>query len=71
MCAPKVPKPPKPPPVPTPQDAELNAEDTRKRLAARRGFNDAIKTSPLGASDFGKNSQTPGLSAGKTTLGIG
>lgn len=73
MCfAPKVPKPPAPPPAPTRQSAELEAEDTRRRLLARMGYQATIKTSAAGARDYGRNSQYTGLSAGsRQTLGAG
>ena len=72
MCIPKVPKPPPPPAPPMRADAEMEAEKVRQRIAARRGAQDAIKTGPGGAADYGKNAQFTGLSSGtQTTLGVG
>lgn len=63
MCF-SAPKPPPPPPAPSRSDASNQAELLRQRLAARRGFSDSIKTSALGASNYGQNTQS-------TTLGVG
>ena len=76
MCIPKPPKVPKPPPPPAPPSklaADLEAENTRRMLAMRQSAAASIKTSQMGAPDFGKNSQTPGLSGAPTssTLGVG
>lgn len=72
MCLPKAPKPPPPPAPPSRADADMEAEKARRRIAARRGGNDAIKTGPGGAADYGRNSQFTGLSSGTaTTLGAG
>lgn len=77
MCfkAPKPPKVPTPVPPPSPpskQAADLEAENTRRRLAARQSAAASIKTGDLGAPDFGKNTQVPGLSGGTSaTLGTG
>jgi hypothetical protein len=66
---PKVPKPPIPPSRNTADDA---GEDLRKRLAGRKGYADAIRTSARGATDFGKNTQVTSLSSGTaTTMGVG
>jgi hypothetical protein len=45
----------------------------RRKLAMRQSAAASIKTSEMGAPDFGKNVQTPGLSGGGTssTLGVG
>ena len=68
----KAPPVPKPPPVPTRQTAEDAADQLRQRIAARRGYDATIRTSGLGASDFGKNAQVPGLSGGaSSSLGVG
>lgn len=67
----KSPKIPAPPPAPLPVervDAENNADEVRRRLNARRGLLRSIKTSPLGAADFGKNSQVASLSSGSGTV---
>ena len=42
-------------------------------LAQRQSQAASIKTGQLGATDYGQNTQTPGLSGGKTssTLGTG
>lgn len=76
MCLPKPPKVPKPVPPPSPpskQAADLDAENTRRMLAQRQSQAASVKTSQLGAPDYGKNTQTPGLSGQKTssTLGAG
>ena len=72
MCMPKAPKVPKPPIPPSRVAADDAGEDLRKRLAARKGYADAIKTSAKGATDFGKNTQVASLSSGTaTTLGVG
>lgn len=63
---------PAPPPAPLPTvdrvDAENNADEVRRRLNARKGLLRSIKTSPLGAADFGKNSQVASLSSGSGTV---
>jgi hypothetical protein len=51
----------------------MEAENLRRRLAARQSAAASIKTSDLGAPDYGKNTQVPGLTAQSTssTLGVG
>lgn len=53
--------------------ADLEAENVRRKLAMRQSSAASIKTSDLGAPDFGKNAQVPGLSGGGTssTMGVG
>ncbi len=68
MCPPKVKAPPRPMPAPTPADAELNADNNRQRLAARRGFAAMVKTTSRGAVDYGMNSQGAGLGGGTNKL---
>ena len=77
MCIPKPPKVPKPIPPPSPpskEAADLEAENTRRLLAQRQSAAASIKTSQLGASDYGQNAQTPGLGGNQktsSTLGVG
>ena len=79
MCFPKAPKVPKPVPPPSPpskQAADLEAENTRRMLAMRQSAAASVKTTQLGAPDYGKNSQTAGLSGAPSaptsaTLGTG
>lgn len=51
----------------------MEAENTRRMLAMRQSAAASVKTTQLGAPDYGKNSQTPGLSGAPTsaTLGTG
>ncbi|PLX36650.1 MAG: hypothetical protein C0605_08015 [Hyphomicrobiales bacterium] len=67
MCflkAPKAKLPPKPR-VPTPSESAVKAEERRRlRLADASGRDDNILTSPLGASDYGRNSRR------RVTLGV-
>lgn len=72
MKTPKIPKPIPPPSPPSKQAADLEAENTRRLLAQRQSAAASIKTGQLGAPDFGKNSQTPGISGGTSSqLGVG
>lgn len=70
---PKVPPPPKPPSPPSKLAADLEAENLRQKLAQRQSAAASVKTGQLGAPDYGKNAQVPGLSGGGTssTLGVG
>lgn len=65
---PKTPKPPAPPPPVERADAETQGDALRRRLAARRGQAASIRTSPLGASDYGRNAQVASLSSGTGTV---
>ena len=74
MCIPKPPKVPQPIPPPSPPSkmaADLEAENTRRLLAQRQSAAASVKTSQLGASDYGTNTQTPGLSGQKTSSVLG
>lgn len=77
MCfkqnTPKIPQPPPPPSPPSKMAADLEAENLRRKLAMRNSASASIKTTDLGAPDYGKNNQPPGLSGGSTssTLGVG
>lgn len=54
--------------------ADLEAENMRRKLAMRQSAQASIKTSELGAPDYGKNAQVAGLSGGggtSSTLGVG
>lgn len=67
MCfgSPKSPPPPPKPRTPTPAESAVKAEETRRlRLADAVGRSSNILTSPLGASDFGKNTRR------RVTLGV-
>lgn len=68
---PKIPKPVPPPSPPSKQAADMDAENLRRMLAMRQGSAATIKTSQLGAPDYGKNSQVPGLSGGATSASLG
>ncbi|CAB5079606.1 hypothetical protein UFOVP143_50 [uncultured Caudovirales phage] len=75
MCFPKAPRVPKPVPPPSPPSkmaADVEAENTRRLLAQRQSAAASVKTGQLGATDYGKNTQTPGLSGAQTssTLGV-
>lgn len=71
MKTPKVPKPVPPPSPPSKQAADLEAENTRRMLAMRQSAAASVKTGQLGASDYGNNSQTPGLGDQKTSSVLG
>jgi hypothetical protein len=43
----------------------------RRKLAMRQSAAASIKTSELGAPDFGKNAQVPGLSGSGTSSSLG
>lgn len=67
MCFMKAPKPKLPPKprVPVPAESAMKAEEKRRlRLSDARGRNDNILTSPLGASDYGRNTRR------RLTLGV-
>lgn len=66
-----MPKPVPPPSPPSKQAADLEAENTRRLLAQRQSAAASVKTGQLGATDYGQNSQTPGLSSAKTSSVLG
>lgn len=53
--------------------ADIEAENTRRLLLQRQSAGASVKTTQLGATDYGKNTQTPGLTSTRTssTLGVG
>lgn len=65
MCfsTPKIPKPPKPPPLPTRDQAAVQAENLGKDIARRRGFSSTIQNQggALGVSNYGQSSLFSGL----------
>lgn len=72
MKTPKVPKPPPPPSPPSKMAADLEAENVRRKMAMRQSSAASVKTSEMGAPDYGKNAQAPGLTGGTSaTLGVG
>lgn len=56
--------------------ADLEAENTRRMLAMRQSASASVKTTQLGAPDYGKNTQTAALTGAPSsptsaTLGTG
>lgn len=54
--------------MPRRETADDLADAARRRLLMRKGFAASNKTGAYGASDFGKNSQVPGISAGSSQV---
>lgn len=59
MCFTKAPKPKDPIPPPQRKEAAVEADETRRRLAFRKGAASTIRTSPLGDPRYGSGVSKP------------